>query len=97
MLTSNKQAATSQILVDSAQKRNQTYFLLVVDQSRFMEVVNNTQFYDHSSRYRNSIISGTSWSCSNVRTYDHRKSKLETKYASTFDNIRYNNLETAEV
>jgi cyanophycinase len=43
MLNFNKQTATNQILVDSLKKPN-LFFISGGDQSRFMEVVNNTQF-----------------------------------------------------
>jgi cyanophycinase len=59
MLNFNKQTATNQILVDSLQKQN-LFFISGGDQSRFMEVVNNTNFKAIHHTYRKEVISGTS-------------------------------------
>lgn len=98
MLNFNKQTATNQVLVDSLQKAK-LIFISGGDQSRFMKVVNNTPVFTaiHQAYQNGSTISGTSAGaavmCEHMITGNQ---KLETKYTSTFDNIRYDNLETAE-
>ena len=98
MLNFNKQTATNQVFVDSLQKAK-LIFISGGDQSRFMKVVNNTPVFKaiHQAYQNGSTISGTSAGaavmCEHMITGEQ---KLETKYASTFDNIRYDNLKTAE-
>jgi cyanophycinase len=97
MLNFNKQTATNPVLVDSLQKAK-LIFISGGDQSRFMEVVSNTPVFKaiHQAYQNGSTVSGTSAGaalmCENMITGNQ---KLEPKYTATFDNIRYNNLETA--
>jgi cyanophycinase len=97
MLNFNKQTATNQVLVDSL-KKAKLIFISGGDQSRFMGVVHNTPVFKaiHQAYANGSTISGTSAGaavmCENMITGNQ---KLEPEYSSTFDNIRYNNLETA--
>ena len=97
MLNFNKQTATNQVLVDSLQKAK-LIFISGGDQSRFMGLVHNTPVFEaiHQAYSNGSTISGTSAGaavmCEHMITGNQ---KLQTKYTSTFDNIRYNNLETA--
>lgn len=97
MLNFNKTTATNQILVDSLQKAK-LIFISGGDQSRFMGVVSNTPVFKaiHKAYQNGSTISGTSAGaavmCEHMITGNQ---KLETKYTETFDNIRYDNLETA--
>jgi cyanophycinase len=97
MLNFNKSTATNQVLVDSLQKAK-LIFISGGDQSRFMGVVNNTPVFKaiHQAYQNGSTIAGTSAGaavmCEHMITGNQ---KLETKYTETFNNIRYDNLETA--
>jgi cyanophycinase len=98
MLNFNKQTATNPVLVDSLQKAK-IIFISGGDQTRFMGIVNNTPVFKaiHQAYQNGSTIAGTSAGaavmCEHMITGNQ---KLETKYTETFDNIRYDNLETAE-
>jgi cyanophycinase len=98
MLNFNKQTATNQVLVDSL-KKAKLIFISGGDQSRFMGVVSNTPVFEaiHQAYQNGSTIAGTSAGaavmCEHMITGNQ---KLQTKYTETFDNIRYDNLETAE-
>lgn len=98
MLNFSKQTAANPVLVDSLQKAK-LIFISGGDQSRFMGVVNKTPVFNsiHKAYQNGSTIAGTSAGaavmCEHMITGNQ---KLETKYTETFDNIRYNNLETAE-
>jgi cyanophycinase len=97
MLNFNKSTATNQVLVDSLQKAK-LIFISGGDQSRFMGVVSNTPVFKaiHQAYQNGSTIAGTSAGaavmCEHMITGNQ---KLETKYTETFNNIRYDNLETA--
>ncbi|WP_281240111.1 MULTISPECIES: cyanophycinase [Flavobacterium] len=98
MLNFDKQTATNPVLVDSLQKAK-IIFISGGDQTRFMGVVANTPVFKaiHQAYQNGASIAGTSAGaavmCEHMITGNQ---KLETKYTETFDNIRYNNLETAE-
>lgn len=98
MLNFNKQTATNPVLVDSLQKAK-LIFISGGDQTRFMGIVNKTPVFNaiHKAYQDGSTVAGTSAGaavmCEHMITGNQ---KLETKYTETFDNIRYNNLETAE-
>jgi len=98
MLNFNKQTATNKVLVDSLQKAK-LIFISGGDQSRFMNVVNQTPVYYaiHKAYQNGTTVAGTSAGaavmCENMITGNQ---KLEKKYTETFDNIRYDNLETAQ-
>ncbi|QBN17577.1 cyanophycinase [Flavobacterium nackdongense] len=98
MLNFNKTTATNKVLVDSLQKAK-LIFISGGDQTRFMGVVSKTPVFDaiHQAYQNGSTISGTSAGaavmCEHMITGNQ---KLEKKYTETFDNIRYDNLETAE-
>ena len=97
MLNFNKQTATNLALVDSLQNAK-LIFISGGDQSRFMKVVSNTPVFKaiHQAYQNGSTVAGTSAGaavmCENMITGNQ---KLESKYTATFDNIRYDNLETA--
>ena len=97
MLNFNKQTATNLALVDSLQNAK-LIFISGGDQSRFMKVVSNTPVFKaiHHAYQNGSTVAGTSAGaavmCENMITGNQ---KLESKYTATFDNIRYDNLETA--
>jgi cyanophycinase len=98
MLNFNKETASNKVLVDSLQKAK-LIFISGGDQTRFMEVVHNTPVFKaiHQAYQNGSTISGTSAGaavmCEHMITGNQ---KLQPKYTATFDNIRYDNLETAE-
>lgn len=98
MLNFDKNDANNKILNDSLQKAK-LIFISGGDQTRFMNVVNNTLLYGtiHKAYKNGSMIAGTSAGaavmCEHMITGNQ---KLETKYTSTFDNIRYDNLETSQ-
>ena len=97
MLNFNKQTATNLALVDSLQNAK-LIFISGGDQSRFMKVVSDTPVFKaiHQAYQNGSTVAGTSAGaavmCENMITGNQ---KLESKYTATFDNIRYDNLETA--
>jgi cyanophycinase len=98
MLNFNKQTATNQVLVDSLQNAK-LIFISGGDQTRFMGVVSNTPVFKaiHQAYQNGSTIAGTSAGaavmCEHMITGNQ---KLEKQYTETFNNIRYDNLETAE-
>lgn len=98
MLNFNKQMATNKVLVDSLQNAK-LIFISGGDQSRFMGVVSKTPVYDaiHKAYQNGSTVAGTSAGaavmCEHMITGNQ---KLDTKYTETFDNIRYDNLETTQ-
>lgn len=97
MLNFDKTTANNKGLNDSLQNAK-LIFISGGDQSRFMNVVKNTPLYKaiHRAYENGSTIAGTSAGaavmCEHMITGNQ---KLETKYTETFDNIRYDNLETA--
>jgi cyanophycinase len=96
MLNFDKTTATNKVLNDSLQNAK-LIFISGGDQSRFMNVVKNTPIYTaiHRAYENGSIIAGTSAGaavmCEHMITGNQ---KLESKYSETFNNIRYDNLET---
>jgi cyanophycinase len=98
MLNFTKETAQNKTLTDSLQKAK-FIFISGGDQSRFMNVVQNTpiktailQAYENGS-----TISGTSAGAAVMsEKMITGNQKLQKEYSGTFDNIRYNNLETAE-
>jgi len=98
MLNFNKTTATNKVLVDSLQKAK-LIFISGGDQSRFMGVVSKTPVFEaiHKAYQNGSTIAGTSAGaavmCEHMITGNQ---KLETKYTETFNNIRFDNLETAK-
>jgi cyanophycinase len=98
MLNFTPSTVTNKVLVDSLQKAK-LIFISGGDQTRFMGVVHKTPVFDaiHQAYQNGSTIAGTSAGaavmCENMITGNQ---KLEKQYSATFDNIRYDNLETAE-
>lgn len=96
MLNFDKTTATNKVLNDSLQNAK-LIFISGGDQSRFMNVVKNTPIYTaiHRAYENGSTIAGTSAGaavmCEHMITGNQ---KLESKYSETFNNIRYDNLET---
>lgn len=96
MFNFDKSTSQNKVLTDSLQKAKLIY-ISGGDQTRFMGVVRGTPIYDaiHKAYQNGSTIAGTSAGaavmCQNMITGNQ---KLETKYTETFDNIRYDNLET---
>lgn len=96
MLNFDKTTATNKVLNDSLQNAK-LIFISGGDQSRFMNVVKNTSIYTaiHRAYENGSTIAGTSAGaavmCEHMITGNQ---KLESKYSETFNNIRYDNLET---
>lgn len=96
MFNFDKSTNQNKVLTDSLQKAKLIY-ISGGDQTRFMGVVRGTPIYDaiHKAYQNGSTIAGTSAGaavmCQNMITGNQ---KLETKYTETFDNIRYDNLET---
>lgn len=96
MLNFDKTTAFNKVLNDSLQNAK-LIFISGGDQSRFMNVVKNTPIYTaiHRAYENGSTIAGTSAGaavmCEHMITGNQ---KLESKYTETFNNIRYDNLET---
>lgn len=96
MLNFDKTTASNKVLNDSLQNAK-LIFISGGDQSRFMNIVKNTPIYTavHRAYENGSTIAGTSAGaavmCEHMITGNQ---KLETKYTETFNNIRYDNLET---
>lgn len=96
MLNFDENSSRNSVLLDSLQNAK-LIFISGGDQTRFMKVVRNTPIYDaiHKAYENGSTISGTSAGaavmCEHMITGNQ---KLESKYSETFDNIRYDNLET---
>lgn len=98
MLNFNKETAQNKKLTDSVQKAK-LIFISGGDQSRFMAVAHNTPIKTAILKaYENgSTISGTSAGAAVMsEKMITGNQKLEKEYSGTFDNIRYDNLETAE-
>lgn len=97
MLNFDKKSATNTVLLDSLQKAK-LIFISGGDQTRFMSIVQNTPIMEalHKAYQNGSTLSGTSAGaavmCEHMITGNQ---KLETKYTETFDNIRFDNLETS--
>lgn len=98
MLNFDKNSATNKVLTDSLQKAKLIY-ISGGDQTRFMNVVKNTPIYTaiHTAYQNGSTIAGTSAGAAVMsEKMITGNQKLEKKYTGTFDNIRYDNLETTE-
>lgn len=98
MLNFNKETAQNKKLTDSLQKAK-LIFISGGDQTRFMSVVQNTPIQTAIQKaYQNgSTISGTSAGAAVMsEKMITGNQKLQKEYSGTFDNIRYDNLETAE-
>ena len=98
MLNFNTETAQNKTLTDSLQKAK-LIFISGGDQSRFMNVVQNTPIKTAIQKaYQNgSTISGTSAGAAVMSDkMITGNQKLQKEYSGTFDNIRYDNLETAE-
>ncbi|MTH15463.1 cyanophycinase [Flavobacterium sp. LC2016-01] len=98
MLNFNAATAQNKKLTDSVQKAK-LIFISGGDQSRFMTVVHNTPIKTAIQKaYENgSTISGTSAGAAVMsEKMITGNQKLEKEYSGTFDNIRYDNLETSE-
>lgn len=98
MLNFNKETAQNKTLTDSLQKAK-LIFISGGDQSRFMDIVQNTPIKTAIKKaYENgSTISGTSAGAAVMsEKMITGNQKLQKEYSGTFDNIRYDNLETSE-
>ncbi|WP_394774611.1 cyanophycinase [Flavobacterium sp.] len=98
MLNFNRETAQNKTLADSVQKAK-LIFITGGDQVRFMNVVQNTPVKTAIQKaYENgSTISGTSAGAAVMsEKMITGNQKLQKEYSGTFDNIRYNNLETSE-
>lgn len=98
MLNFTKETAHNKTLTDSVQKAK-LIFISGGDQTRFMAVANNTPIKTAIIKaYENgSTISGTSAGAAVMsEKMITGNQKLQKEYSGTFDNIRYDNLETSE-
>lgn len=98
MLNFNRETAQNKTLADSVQKAK-LIFITGGDQFRFMNVVQNTPIKTAIQKaYENgSTISGTSAGAAVMsEKMITGNQKLQKQYSGTFDNIRYDNLETSE-
>ncbi|MFH7017455.1 cyanophycinase [Flavobacterium sp. FlaQc-47] len=98
MLNFNRETAQNKTLADSVQKAK-LIFITGGDQVRFMNVVQNTPIKTAIQKaYENgSTISGTSAGAAVMsEKMITGNQKLQKQYSGTFDNIRYDNLETSE-
>ena len=98
MLNFNKETALNKVLTDSLQKAK-LIFISGGDQTRFMDIVQNTPIKTAIKKaYKNgSTISGTSAGAAVMsEKMITGNQKLQKEYSGTFDNIRYDNLETSE-
>lgn len=98
MLNFNKETALNKTLTDSLQKAK-LIFISGGDQTRFMNIVQNTPIKTAIKKaYENgSTISGTSAGAAVMsEKMITGNQKLQKEYSGTFDNIRYDNLETSE-
>lgn len=98
MLNFNKETAQNKTLTDSLQKAK-LIFISGGDQTRFMNIVQNTPIKTAIKKaYENgSTISGTSAGAAVMsEKMITGNQKLQKEYSGTFDNIRYDNLETSE-
>lgn len=97
MLNFEKSMKINKVLTDSLSQAK-LIFISGGDQTRFMNVVQNTPIYEaiHRAYQNGSTIAGTSAGaavmCEHMITGNQ---KLESKYTDTFNNIRFDNLETA--
>ena len=98
MLNFNKETAKNKTLTDSLQKAK-LIFISGGDQVLFMNVVQNNPIKTAIQKaYENgSTISGTSAGAAVMsEKMITGNQKLQKEYSGTFDNIRYDNLETSE-
>ncbi|WP_269685129.1 cyanophycinase [Flavobacterium lacustre] len=98
MMNFDKNTANNKTLTDSLQKAK-LIFISGGDQTRFMNVVYNTPIYTaiHKAYQNGSTIAGTSAGAAVMsEKMITGNQKLEKEYSGTFDNIRYDNLETTE-
>lgn len=98
MLNFSRETAQNKTLADSVQKAK-LIFITGGDQVRFMNVVQNTPVKTAIQKaYENgSTISGTSAGAAVMsEKMITGNQKLQKQYSGTFDNIRYDNLETSE-
>ena len=98
MFNFNKETAQNKTLTDSLQKAK-LIFISGGDQTRFMNIVQNTPIKTAIQKaYENgSTISGTSAGAAVMsEKMITGNQKLQKEYSGTFDNIRYDNLETSE-
>lgn len=96
MLNFDKTTVQNPKLNDSLQKAK-LIFISGGDQTRFMKVVTNTPVYNsiHKAFQNGSIIAGTSAGAAVMsEKMITGNQKLEKEYSGTFDNIRFDNLET---
>jgi cyanophycinase len=96
MLNFTKETAQNKVLTDSLQKAK-LIFISGGDQTRFMNVVHNTPIVTaiHKAYENGSTIAGTSAGAAVMsEKMITGNQKLEKEYSGTFDNIRYDNLET---
>lgn len=98
MLNFDKTTALNQKWTDSLQKAK-LIFITGGDQTRFMNIVNNTPIKTaiHKAYQNGSTIGGTSAGaavmCEHMITGNQ---KFNKEYSGTFDNIKHDNLETTE-
>lgn len=96
MLNFDKETASNQKWIDSLQNAK-LIFITGGDQSRFMDIIKNSPIKTaiHKAYENGSTIAGTSAGaavmCEHMITGNQ---KLNPVYSGTFDNIKYNNLET---
>ena len=98
MMNFDKNTANNKTLTDSLQKAK-LIFISGGDQTRFMNMVHNTPIYTaiHKAYQNGSTIAGTSAGAAVMsEKMITGNQKLEKEYSGTFDNIRYDNLETTE-
>lgn len=98
MMNFDKNTANNKTLTDSLQKAK-LIFISGGDQTRFMNVVHNTPIYTaiHKAYQNGNTIAGTSAGAAVMsEKMITGNQKLEKEYSGTFDNIRYDNLETTE-
>lgn len=96
MLNFDKTTVQNPKLNDSLQKAK-LIFISGGDQTRFMNVVANTPVFNsiHKAFQNGSIIAGTSAGAAVMsEKMITGNQKLEKEYSGTFDNIRFDNLET---
>ncbi|MBP6425176.1 MAG: cyanophycinase [Flavobacterium sp.] len=96
MLNFDKTTVQNPKMNDSLQKAK-LIFISGGDQTRFMNVVANTPVYNsiHKAFQNGSVIAGTSAGAAVMsEKMITGNQKLEKEYSGTFDNIRFDNLET---
>ena len=97
MMNFDKTTVQNPKMNDSLQKAK-LIFISGGDQTRFMNVVANTPVYNsiHKAFQNGSIIAGTSAGAAVMsEKMITGNQKLEKEYSGTFDNIRFDNLETS--